>query len=165
MNEIPRHDYSRGFGHEDERQSGRIGFLVTVTSYISLIPFIGLAAWIWTHNHHPGAPSHVLTIYAALMFVFTGAVHWGWAIADRPTVRVYSWSMLGLVIGWILASLPWYDISLPLLAIATFVFWYAERRWFADFAPRWYRALRAQIAILAALSIVAAWVAVLIHQF
>lgn len=149
-------------GGEAKRQGGKIGFLVTVTSYVSLLPFIGLAAWIWTHNP-AGTPSHVLATYAALMFVYTGAVQWGWAVADHPTIRVYFWSMLALVIGWILASLPWYGVSLPLLALSTAGFWYAERRWFAEHTPGWYRAVRAQTAILATLALAAAWIAILVH--
>lgn len=155
-------EFSTGSANDMQRKGGRTGFLVTVTTYVSVLPFIGLAAWIWSHNP-AGAASRVLAIYAALMFVYTGAVQWGWAIADRPSVRVYSWSMLALVIGWILASLPWYSISLPLLAITTAGFWYAERRWFADYSPSWYRAVRGQTAILAALALVAAWIAVLAH--
>ncbi|MGH8162480.1 MAG: DUF3429 domain-containing protein [Gammaproteobacteria bacterium] len=157
-------EFSTGSGHEGEPRSGKIGFRVTVTSYVSILPFVGLAAWIWTHNP-TGAANHVLAIYAALMFVYTGAVQWGWAIADHPGLRIYLWSMLALVVGWILASLPWYDISLPLLAIATAGFWYLERRWFSQNTPGWYRAVRAQTAILAALALVTAWIAVLIHHF
>ncbi|MGH8128055.1 MAG: DUF3429 domain-containing protein [Gammaproteobacteria bacterium] len=155
-------EFSTGSPDETQHQGGKVGFLVTVTSYVGVLPFIGLAAWIWLHNP-AGAASHVLATYAALMFVYTGAVQWGWAIAGQPTIRVYFWSMLALVVGWILASLPWFSISLPLLTVATVGFWYAERRWFAEQFPGWYRAVRAQTAILAALALFAAWIAVLIH--
>lgn len=159
MNEMS--DKSLGEAHV---QDGRTRFLVIVTSYVTLLPYVGLAAWIWTHNLAQ-VPSRVLAVYAALMFAYTGAVQWGWAIATHPTARVYFWSILALVIAWILASLPWYSISLPLLAIATAGFWYAERRWFADYVPGWYRAVRAQTALLAALALAAAWIAVLVHKF
>jgi hypothetical protein len=144
---------------EVERHDSRTRFLVTVTTYVAVIPYVGLAAWMWSHN--AGAASHVLAIYAALMFVYTGAVQWGWAIAERPSIQVYGWSMLALVVGWILASLTWYSISLVLLAIATTGFWYAERRWFSAYTPSWYRGARAVTAILGSLCLLAAWVAVL----
>lgn len=146
----------------DGTHSGRTKFLVSLTTYVSVVPYIGLAAWMWSHQG--GAASHVLAIYAALMFVYTGAMQWGWAIAEKPSVRVYSWCMLALVVGWVLASLPWYFISLILLAIATAGFWYAERRWFFSYSPGWYRAVRAQTAILAALCLVAAWINVLVRS-
>src|SRR5690625_2285227 len=104
-----------------ERHGGRTKLLVTVTTYVTMIPYIGLAAWLWSHNGNTA--SYVLAVYAALMFVYTGAVQWGWALAERPSMRIYGWSMLALVVGWILASLPWYSISLILLAIATSAFW------------------------------------------
>ncbi len=156
-------EFSTGSERDAQPRSGRTGFLVTVTSYVAVVPFIGLAAWMWSHQ--AGAASHVLAIYAALMFAYTGAVQWGWAIAERPSARVYLWSMLALVIGWVLASLPWYFVSLILLAVATVAFWYAERRWFGEQAPGWYRAVRAQTAILAALCLLAAWIKVLVQQF
>lgn len=152
-------EFSSDYRDEAERHGGRTRLLVTITTYVSVIPYIGLAAWMWSHQ--AGAASHVLAIYAALMFVYTGAVQWGWAIADRPSLRVYGWSMLALVIGWILASLPLYWLSLILLAVATAGFWYVEQRWFADYTPRWYRSVRAVTAILGSLCLLAAWIAVL----
>ncbi|MDN5863944.1 MAG: DUF3429 domain-containing protein [Gammaproteobacteria bacterium] len=144
----------------DRAHSGRTKLLLTLTTYVGVLPYVGLAAWMWSHQG--GEANHVLAIYAALMFVYTGAVQWGWAIADQPSMRVYAWSMLALVVGWVLASLPWYFISLILLAIATAGFWYAERRWISGYSPDWYRAVRAQTAILAALCLFAAWIDVLV---
>lgn len=155
------HEFSTGSGRDTQPQRGKTRFLLTVTTYVTVVPFIGLAAWMWSHQG--GEAKHVLAIYAALIFVYTGAVQWGWAIAERPSMRIYLWSLLALVVGWVLASLPWYFVSLILLAVATTGFWYAERRWFSSHSPGWYRAVRAQTAILASLCLIAAWIKVLVQ--
>lgn len=149
------------YGRMSEERGGKFGFLVTLTAFAGLVPYMGLAAWLWTHQG--GIASRVLAVYAALMLVFAGAVHWGWALAGHAESRRYPWTLLPLLVGWILASLPWPAFALPLLAAATLILWYGERRWFAERLPSWYLALRMQTSILAAVAIVAAWIAVLVH--
>ncbi|MGH8128056.1 MAG: DUF3429 family protein [Gammaproteobacteria bacterium] len=150
----------------DERRefdgpSPTLSLAAMLTVYASLLPFIGLAAWLWLHPV-TGAAARVLAIYAGVVLATIGAVHFGWALGEHADHRRYGWSIAPAIVGWILASLP-PGIGLPLLAVALLGTWHAEQRWFADSFPRWYRLLRTQLSWLAAVCLVAAWIAVLVH--
>ncbi len=138
----------------------RLSVTATAATYAGLLPFVGLAAWMWLRTAEPAA--RVLAIYAALIIGFAAAVHWGRGIAGQTGSRIYLWALLPVLIAWILASLP-VMIGLPLLALGLAGEWYAERRWFATGLPGWYRALRAQLSIIAAVAVIAGWISLLIH--
>ena len=139
--------------------SPRLSPPATLAAYAGLVPFIGLAAWLWIHGGIMAA--RVLAIYAATVLSFIGAVHWGWALGEHAEPRRYYWSIAPALAGWILASLP-PAVGLPILAASFIGLWYAERRWFATDLPGWYRALRLQLSFITAACLVAAWIAVLI---
>ncbi|MGH8226069.1 MAG: DUF3429 domain-containing protein [Gammaproteobacteria bacterium] len=153
--------YSNRYGTAAGEPGAKLTFYAALAAYGGQLPFIGLVVWLWTHN--AGYASHVLAVYAAVVITFIGGVHWGWTLAGHADSRRYLWAMLPLVAGWILACLPWPAFSLPLLAVSVAALWYAERRWFADNLPRWYRFLCTQLAVAATIELLAAWVAVLVH--
>lgn len=132
----------------------------TLSAYAGLIPFIGLAAWMWAHG--TGTSATVLAVYAAVVIGFVGAVHWGWALGEHSEPRTYYWSVVPALGGWVFASLP-PAAGLVLLAALFGGVWYAERRWFAKGLPRWYRGLRLQLTAVSAACLVAAWIAVLVR--
>lgn len=143
-----------------EGPSPTLSGAAAVAGYASLVPFVGLAAWMWTR--HGGIGAHVLAVYAAVALAFIGAVHFGWALGEHADGRRYWWSMLPALLAWILASLP-PGAGLPLLAATVLGVWYAERRWFAKELPRWFRGLRIQLSFVAAACLLAAWIAVLVR--
>lgn len=146
---------------EDEGPSPTLSLAATLTAYAGLLPFIGLAAWLWLHPP-TGIAARVLVIYAGVTLAAVGAVHFGWALGEHAETERYWWSAAPAVVGWVLASLP-VGIGLPLLAAALVGAWYGEKRWFSQALPRWYRLLRVQLSWLAALCLVGAWIAVLVH--
>lgn len=147
--------------HELDGPSPTLSLTATLAVYVGLLPFIGLAAWLWLYPV-TGAAARVLAIYAGVALAAIGAVHFGWALGEHAGHRRYGWSAAPAVAGWILASLP-VGIGLPLLAAALIGAWYSERRWFAAALPRWYLLLRTQWSWLAAACLAAAWIAVLVH--
>lgn len=151
-----------GDRHELVGPSPTLSLAASLTVYAGLLPFIGLAVWLWTHPV-TGAAARVLAIYAAVVLATIGAIHFGWALGEHADHRSYGWSIAPAVAGWILASLP-PGIGLPLLTATMIGTWYGEKRWFADSFPRWYRLLRTQLSWLAAACLVAAWIAVLLHS-
>lgn len=132
----------------------------TLVAYAGLVPFVGLAAWMWARGN--GAAANVVAIYAATVISFVGAVHWGWALAEQAEPRTYYWSTVPAVGAWVFASLP-AIAGLPLLAALLAGVWYAERRWFARSLPRWYRNTRLQLTAVSAACLIAAWLAVIVH--
>jgi len=145
----------------EDGPSSSLSGAATVASYFGLVPFIGLAAWLWAHPV-AGAAGPILAIYAAIVLSFVGAVHFGWALGEHVGARHYWWSTVPAIGAWVLASLP-AMIGLPLLAAGFAGVWYAERRWFSRELPGWYRGLRTQLTFAAGACIVAAWIAVLVH--
>lgn len=138
----------------------RLSATATTATYAGLLPFVGLATWMWLRTTEPAA--QVLAIYAAVIIGFVAAVHWGRTLVGRAGSRLYLWALLPVLIAWVFASLP-VIIGLPLLALGLVGEWYAERRWFGAELPGWYRALRAQFSIIAALAVTTGWIALLIH--
>jgi len=127
----------------------------------ALLPFLGLAAWLWVH---PAAhfAARLLTVYGGIALAVIGSIHFGWALGKHADERRYWWSALPPLLGWILAVLP-IGIALPLLAAAHAGTWYGEWRWFSGTFPAWYRRLRAPMSWLAAASLLAAWIAWLVY--
>jgi len=128
---------------------------------VALLPFIGLAAWLWVH---PAAhfSARLLAVYGGIALAVIGSIHFGWALGEHADEKRYWWSALPPLVGWILAVIP-VGIALPLLAAAHAGTWYGERRWFSGTFPAWYRRLRAPMSWLAAACLLAAWIGTLVH--
>lgn len=131
-----------------------------IAAYLALLPFVGLAVWIWARGG--SSAGYVLAIYAATAISFTGAVHWGWTLAEYAGPSRYYLSLVPAFGAWVFASLP-VQVGLILLAALAAGAWYAERRWFAARLPGWYQSLRLQTSIIAVVSLLAAWIAVLLR--
>lgn len=145
---------------EVEKPSPTLAGPAAVTAYLALVPFVGLAAWLWTRGASPAG--YILAVYAATAVSFAGAVHWGWALAEYAEQRRYYLSLLPALAAWAFASLP-AQAGLALLAALVAGVWYAERRWFSARLPGWYQALRLQASATAVASLVAGWIAVLVR--
>lgn len=128
--------------------------------YGGLIPFFGLAAWLWVHP--PGAAGRVLAVYAAVILSFVGAVHWGWALSGRSAPSRYAWSVVPALLAWIWASLAPLA-ALPLLAASFALVWYKERSDLGTDLPAGYRRLRTHLTAGVVASLAAAWIALLLR--
>lgn len=143
-----------------DARPARLPATALLAGYGGLIPFAGLAAWLWLHT--PAAAGHVLAVYAAVILSFVGAVHWGWALGGHAGRQRYAWSVVPALAGWIGASLP-PGIALPLLAASLAFVWYQERRGFADGLSAGYLRLRTHLTAGAVVALAAAWVALLVR--
>ncbi len=144
----------------DTSPASRLPASALMGGYGGLVPFFGLAAWLWIH---PGAVAgHVLTVYAAVILSFVGAVHWGWSLAGRADSARYAWSVVPALLAWVWASLTT-AIALPLLAATFALVWHKERRELAAGLPRGYRRLRTHLTAGVVAGLLAAWIAVLAH--
>lgn len=144
--------------------------LAILLGYAGLIPFISGAIGIWITP--PAWRTDVLTAllhYAAVILAFMGAIHWGLAMArerqDDAAHRQLGLSVLPALLGWLAIS-----SGLPaLLALALLISGFIGL-YLADvhavklqLAPRWYTALRKPLTAVVLISLLAAWVGVLVH--
>lgn len=153
-------DVLRNESASEDVTESPLSLTATACAAVAMLPFMGLAAWLWVHPAAEFA-ARLLAIYGGIALAIIGAVHFGWALGEHADERRYWWSALPPLAGWILAALP-IGIAFPLLAAAHLVVWYGERREFSGTFPRWYRRLRVPLAWLAAACLVAAWIARLI---
>ncbi|WP_374535772.1 DUF3429 domain-containing protein [Chitinimonas taiwanensis] len=60
-------------------------------------------------THHPLIALNALSIYAALILTFTGAIWWGLAVlapAGKPVGRLYGLSTVAALLAWVALLLP-----------------------------------------------------------
>ncbi len=127
-----------------------------------LFPFFALAALIWL----PGVPqapvTQALLGYGAVILSFVGALHWGLAMAAAPhnpplTARLYLWSVVPALVGWLALLLP----AAPAVAVLIAGLWlhYAQDRRLTRVIalPDWYLPLRLSLTSAANLALVLAW--------
>lgn len=144
--------------------------LAILLGYAGLIPFISGAIGIWIT---PAAwRADVLTAllhYAAVILAFMGAIHWGLAMArerqDDAAHRQLGLSVLPALLGWLAIS-----NGLPALLALGVLFAGFIGLYLADvhaarleLAPRWYPALRKPLTAVVLVSLLAAWLGVLVH--
>ena len=149
----------------DENAAANPGSLMSAAAVssaaVALLPFIGLAAWLWVYPSAQLA-ARLLAVYGGIALAVIGSIHFGWALGEHAEEQRFWWSALPPLAGWILAVLP-VGIALPLLAAAHAVTWFGEWRWFSGTFPAWYRHLRAPMSWLATASLLAAWIARLLY--
>lgn len=144
--------------------------LAILLGYAGLIPFISGAIGIWITP--PAWRTDVLTAllhYAAVILAFMGAIHWGLAMArerqDDAAHRQLGLSVLPALLGWLAISsgLPAL-LALPLLISGFIGLYLADVHAVKlELAPRWYTALRKPLTAVVLISLLAAWVGVLVH--
>lgn len=131
-----------------------------------LLPFFALTALSWL----PGVPqapvTQALLGYGAVILSFVGALHWGLAMAvpspgPALTARLYVWSVVPALVGWLALLLP-AALAVALL-IAGLWLHYAQDLRLARLItlPEWYLPLRLTLTSAANLAMVLAWPQVL----
>ena len=144
--------------------------LAILLGYAGLIPFISGAIGIWIT---PTAwRTDVLTAllhYAAVILAFMGAIHWGLAMArerqDDAAHRQLGLSVLPALLGWLAISNGLPALLALALLISGFIGLYLAdvHAVKLELAPRWYTALRKPLSAVVLISLLAAWVGVLVH--
>lgn len=144
--------------------------LAILLGYAGLIPFISGAIGIWITP--PAWRTDVLTAllhYAAVILAFMGAIHWGLAMArerqDDASHRQLGLSVLPALLGWLAISSGLPALLALALLISGFIGLYMAdvHAVKLELAPRWYTALRKPLTTVVLISLLAAWVGVLVH--
>lgn len=144
--------------------------LAILLGYAGLIPFISGAIGIWITP--PAWRTDVLTAllhYAAVILAFMGAIHWGLAMArerqDDAAHRQLGLSVLPALLGWLAISSGLSALLALALLISGFIGLYLAdvHAVKLELAPRWYTALRKPLTAVVLISLLAAWVGVLVH--
>lgn len=144
--------------------------LAILLGYAGLIPFISGAIGIWITP--PAWRTDVLMAllhYAAVILAFMGAIHWGLAMArerqDDAAHRQLGLSVLPALLGWLAISSGLPALLALALLISGFIGLYLAdvHAVKLELAPRWYTALRKPLTAVVLISLLAAWVGVLVH--
>lgn len=144
--------------------------LAILLGYAGLIPFISGAIGIWITP--PAWRTDVLMAllhYAAVILAFMGAIHWGLAMArehqDDAAHRQLGLSVLPALLGWLAISSGLSALLALALLISGFIGLYLAdvHAVKLELAPRWYTALRKPLTAVVLISLLAAWVGVLVH--
>lgn len=144
--------------------------LAILLGYAGLIPFISGAIGIWITP--PAWRTDVLMAllhYAAVILAFMGAIHWGLAMArerqDDASHRQLGLSVLPALLGWLAISSGLPALLALALLISGFIGLYMAdvHAVKLELAPRWYTALRKPLTAVVLISLLAAWVGVLVH--
>lgn len=132
-----------------------------------LVPFVTGALGLWiTPEVWRERVLEELIAYAAVILAFMGAIHWGLTMradeaSDKAPVQV-GLSVIPPLLGWVALSLP-VNFGLPVIFVAFAALYFADI-WAVrhGLAPVWYPALRKPLSIAVVVSLVLAWIAVLV---
>lgn len=134
-----------------------------------LLPFAAHALFSWL-----SPPAELVGVlrsqahYAAMVFTFLGALHWGVTLAspsivDGAAVTRMLWGVVPSVFAWIVTLYP-ADVALPLLfvgfVVALGVDWLLYR---ATPVPRWFLGLRTVLTVGALAAVGASWMAMAVR--
>lgn len=111
-----------------------------------LIPFIAPVVVLWLGWPAWREPAWaVLHSYAAVILSFVGAIHWGAALRETDTGRLWQamgWSVIPALLAWVTLLLPHaYGVALLLLGFAA-QYWMDRRAVALGWLPAWYGQLR-----------------------
>ncbi len=95
--------------------------------FVGAIPFLFLAGLPWFQSYHAVISLYALAAYGAVILSFIGALHWAFAMMDfripeSRRSRIYLWSVIPALIGWISLILP-LRIGLLILLIGFVLHW------------------------------------------
>lgn len=145
--------------------------LARLLGLCGLIPFMSgaLSVWVIPGGWQPLVVASLLS-YSAVILAFLGAIHWGLAMrGEQDDVRAQmqlGWSVIPPLLGWAVVSLASFGLpaalAIPLFVLAFIGMDMADLRAVRlGLAPIWYRPLRKPLTVAVVLSLLAAWVGVL----
>jgi len=136
--------------------------VVAWLGYGGLLPFIGTALVCWFEPSHRYFWLEILLSYGAVILSFVGALHWGIAMvhptaAGLPMNRVYVWSMIPSLLGWLALLLP--PVAGATVLIIGFLVQFRRDLRLARMLPlpTWYLPLRLQLTVVASLCLAAVY--------
>lgn len=134
-----------------------------------LMPFFAHALFSWLSP--PAELEGVLRSqahYAAAIFTFLGALHWGVTLAspgivDGAAVTRMLWGVMPAVFSWVVTLFP-ADLSLPLLFVGLLVALGVDALLYPRTpVPRWFLTLRLVLSAGALFAVGASWVAMAVR--
>ena len=144
--------------------------LAVLLGYAGLVPFVGgaLGIWVIPLGWRPFVLDALLD-FAAVILAFMGAIHWGLAMraeeTDEKAKLQLGLSVIPPLLGWtaLAGGLP-IGLSLPIFLFAFIGLYLADMHAVrVGLAPQWYPALRTPLTLVVCLSLLVAWVSVLIR--
>jgi|SRR5450830_1543205 len=123
-----------------------------------VIPFLFFGVLPWLQSDYAIISLYALLAYGAVILSFVGALHWAFAmmtptISQSRRIRIYLWSVIPALIGWIALLLP---LRIGLLVVLLGFALHCVM----DFKlvrviqlPTWYLPLRFMLSMLASLGI------------
>ena len=75
----------------------------TRLGYLAVLPFVlGAAAVLWSDADWRPLASQTLTVYAAVVLSFIGAIHWGLAFPQpEADTRLFVWGVVPSIVAWL----------------------------------------------------------------
>ncbi len=135
-----------------------------ILGYAGLIPFILLSIASWLQIPLDIDVTNMLLTYAAIIFSFMGAVHWGIAISSKQDSSEYLIvSVMPALIAWLALLAPQTYAFLLLLFgfIALYVYdRFAEKK---QQLPGWYLPMRQRLTIVVVICLSGALLASILH--
>lgn len=143
--------------------------VVALLGYGGLLPFVVGCLGLWLMPSGHALWQTVLLGYAAIILSFVGALHWGFAMHadDTAATRLYSWSVVPALLGWVALLLPGVlpllgsdlrtgtVLAATLLIVAYAAHYLQDRRLTRRQAlPAWYLPLRLRLSSGAVLALV-----------
>ena len=122
--------------------------------YAGLIPFVLLAALLWTVevDLRPWL-AIALTSYAALIATFLGGIHWGIAAEQPKSERSFHliWGITPSLVAWLALIMPAYA-GLPLIAVLLAVCYLVDRKTYPPAGWAAWLPMRLTLTVVAVLS-------------
>jgi Protein of unknown function (DUF3429) len=130
--------------------------LVKRLGYAGLVPFVVLAALLWTVRADvQGYVAIALLGYGAVIVSFLGGLHWGIA-AQLPAQEAkfhYIWGVLPSLMGWVAVVMPAYA-GLPLLGLILIACYGVDWRSYPRAGWAAWLPMRLQLTVVAVVSCV-----------
>lgn len=138
-----------------------------------VMPFWVLALLVWWLPFSQALWAlSTLSLYAALIVSFLGAVHWGVLLGTQPAERSLipngekgrlMWGVAPAVLAFLILLIPLPEVRVSLLFIVLLATWWVDRRLLAGMPGDWsYLRLRTLLTVLAGLAMLVA-LAGLVH--
>ncbi|MGR8920281.1 MAG: DUF3429 domain-containing protein [Gammaproteobacteria bacterium] len=135
--------------------------LAHVLGYAGLLPFLGATATLFLGDAGESAVAlYALTIYAAVILSFMGAVHWGAAMQGAAGGPLeLGLSVVPALVAWAAVTAAPPGLALAILALAFAVLLVADLLAVrASLLPRWYASLRVPLTVVVCACLaLAAW--------
>ena len=120
--------------------------------YLALVPFVAGAVLIWLDRP---AIAYALSVYAAVVIAFIGAIHWGMAFtSSRPSGRAYVWGVVPSLVAWVTVLTP-PRTALAVHAVTLVVCYLVDRATYHDSGASLYLPLRLRLTIVATVCCIA----------